>query len=185
MYTNTTAQVLSPDGDTEFFKILAGVRQGDTLAPFLFIVGLDYAMGQAVVNEGNLEFTLDRSRSRRHPAKVIYDTDFADDKALLPNALEQAQLLFSRFETGAKQTELHINHSKKECIKFNQGEGESLKNVNDFLYLVSWIDCCLKMLRVVKNVTWRQRITNEVLHAGLPRISTTVRERLLRFSGLC
>ena len=42
------------------------------------------------------------------------------------------------------------------------------------------------MLRVVKNVTWRQRITNEVLYAGLPRISTTIRERRLRFSaGYC
>ena len=42
-----------------------------------------------------------------------------------------------------------------------------------------------KMLRVVKNVTWQQHITNEVLYAGLPRISTTIRERCLRFSGHC
>ena len=28
MYTNTTAPALSPDGDTEFFEILAGVLQG-------------------------------------------------------------------------------------------------------------------------------------------------------------
>ena len=41
------------------------------------------------------------------------------------------------------------------------------------------------MLRVVKNVTWRQRFTNEVLYVGLPRISTTIRERRLRFSGHC
>ena len=40
-----------------------------------------------------------------------------------------------------------------------------------------------KMLRVVKNVTWRQGITNEVLYAGLPRVSTTMRERHLKFSG--
>ena len=41
------------------------------------------------------------------------------------------------------------------------------------------------MLRVVKNVTWRQCITNEVLYAGLPRTSTTIRDRRLRFSGHC
>ena len=34
-------------------------------------------------------------------------------------------------------------------------------------------------------MTWRQCITNEVLYAGLPRISTTIRERRLRFSGHC
>ena len=39
------------------------------------------------------------------------------------------------------------------------------------------------MLRVLKNVNWQQRITNEPLYAGLPRISTTIRERRLRFSG--
>ena len=41
------------------------------------------------------------------------------------------------------------------------------------------------MLRVVKNVTWRQCITNEVLYAGLPRISATIRERRLRLSAHC
>ena len=38
-----------------------------------------------------------------------------------------------------------------------------------------------ELLRVVKNVTWRQRITDEVLYAG---ISTAVRERRLWFSGI-
>ena len=31
------AKVSSPDGDSDFFKISAGVMQGDTLAPFLFV----------------------------------------------------------------------------------------------------------------------------------------------------
>ena len=33
LYANTTSKVLSPNGDTEFFEILVGVLQGDTLAP--------------------------------------------------------------------------------------------------------------------------------------------------------
>ena len=51
MYTNTTGPVLSPGGDTE---ILAGVLLGDILAPFLFIIALDYAMRKAIGNESNL-----------------------------------------------------------------------------------------------------------------------------------
>ena len=47
MYNDTIAHVKSPDGDTDFFAILAGVLQGDTLAPFLFIIMLDYAMRKA------------------------------------------------------------------------------------------------------------------------------------------
>ena len=42
-----------------------------------------------------------------------------------------------------------------------------------------------KILRVVKNVTWRQRTTSEVLYARLPRISTAISERCLRFRGHC
>ena len=41
------------------------------------------------------------------------------------------------------------------------------------------------MARVVKNMTWQKRNKNEVLDAGLPRISTTIRERDLRFCGHC
>ena len=38
------AKVHSPDGDTGFFDIVAGVLQGDTLAPYLFIICLDYVL---------------------------------------------------------------------------------------------------------------------------------------------
>ena len=31
VYTNTKVKVCSPDGDTDFFDIVAGVLQGDTL----------------------------------------------------------------------------------------------------------------------------------------------------------
>ena len=46
LYKNTTAKVISPDGDTSFFPIHAGVLQGDTLAPYLFIIAVDYEWGQ-------------------------------------------------------------------------------------------------------------------------------------------
>ena len=67
----------------------------------------------------------------------------------------------SGVETSAKQIGLHINNSKTEYIKFNQGEGdlnalngESLKNVDDFLYLGSWIDCCSKDVNVIIGKAW-------------------------------
>ena len=39
LYKNTAAIVRLPDGDT--FNITGGVLQGDTVAPFLFIICLD------------------------------------------------------------------------------------------------------------------------------------------------
>ena len=44
LYRNTKVKVRSPDGDTEYFDIVAGVLQGDTLAPYFFIICLDYVL---------------------------------------------------------------------------------------------------------------------------------------------
>ena len=48
MYEGTQARVITPDGEAEFFSIRAAVLQWDTLAPYLFAIILDYAMGKAV-----------------------------------------------------------------------------------------------------------------------------------------
>ena len=48
MYRDTNAKVISPDGETDMFQISSGVLQGDTLAPFLFIIVLDHALRKAI-----------------------------------------------------------------------------------------------------------------------------------------
>ena len=48
LYRNTKVKVSSPDGDTEYFDIVAGVLQGDTLAPYLFIMRLDYVLRTSI-----------------------------------------------------------------------------------------------------------------------------------------
>ena len=65
-YENTEARIIKPDGETEFFKISKGVLQGDTLAPFLFIITLDYIMRQVFgENDYNLGFKLTERRCSR------------------------------------------------------------------------------------------------------------------------
>ena len=60
LYTGTKDKVLSLDGDTDFFDILAGALQGDTLASYIFTIMLDYAMRQAIANDAQeIVFTLD------------------------------------------------------------------------------------------------------------------------------
>ena len=44
LYKNMKVKVLSADGDTDFFDIVAGVLQGATLALYLFIICLDYIL---------------------------------------------------------------------------------------------------------------------------------------------
>ena len=52
------AKVVTPDGETEMFEIKVGVLQGDTLAPYLFIIVLDYALRR------------ERSRLYRHSKDI-------------------------------------------------------------------------------------------------------------------
>ena len=43
-YNSLKANINSPDRETEYFDIHAGVMQGDTLAPYMFVITLDYVM---------------------------------------------------------------------------------------------------------------------------------------------
>jgi len=61
LYENTRAKVLSPDGETDEFSILAGVLQGDTLAPYLFIIVLDYVL-RILDEENRPGFTLEERK---------------------------------------------------------------------------------------------------------------------------
>ena len=51
MYEDTTDiayKVITPEGETETFNILACVLQGDTLAPYPFVIVIDYVMKTAL-----------------------------------------------------------------------------------------------------------------------------------------
>ena len=85
LYRNTKVKVRSPDGDTEYFDIVAGVLQGDTLAPYLFIICLDYVLRTSIDKIRENGFELTKRRSKRYPAKTITDANYADDLALLAN----------------------------------------------------------------------------------------------------
>ena len=114
MYYNTEAIVCSPGGETDFFAFHAGVLQGDTLAPYLLIIALDYAMRSAIEGYEDLGFTLTERRSRRSPTIMITDTDFADDIGLISDNLDKAQSLLEGVETAAIEVALHINTGKTE-----------------------------------------------------------------------
>ena len=75
----------SPDGNTDFFDIAAGILHGNTLVPYLFIICLDYVLWTSIDLTKENGFTLKEARSRQYPAETIADTDYADDIALLAN----------------------------------------------------------------------------------------------------
>ena len=48
LYRTPKMKVRSLDGDTEYFDIVAGVLQGDMLAPYHFIICLDYVLRTSI-----------------------------------------------------------------------------------------------------------------------------------------
>ena len=85
LYRNTKVKVRSSDGDTDYFDIVASVLQRDTLAPYLFIICLDYVVRTSIDIMKYNGFKLAKERSRRYPAQTITDADYADDKNTRPS----------------------------------------------------------------------------------------------------
>ena len=93
LYKNMKVKVHSLDGDTDYFDIVTGVLQGDTLAPYLFIICLNYVHRTFIDLMKENGFKLAKERSRRYPAQTITDADYANDIALLANTSTQAESL--------------------------------------------------------------------------------------------
>ena len=91
-YRNTKVKVHSPDGDTDYFNIVAGVRQGDTLASYLFIICLDYMLRTSI------DKMKDNSFKQKIPTQIIMDVDYTDDIVLLANTPTQVETLLHSLE---------------------------------------------------------------------------------------
>ena len=160
LYRNTKVKIRSPDGDTEYFDIAAGWLQGDTLAPYLFIICLDYVLRTSIDKIKENGFELTKKRSRRYPAKRITDANYADDIALLANTPNQAEALLHSLERAAAWIGLHINAHKTEYMCFNQAgnistqDGTSLKLVDKFTYLGSSVSSTEKDIDTRLTKTW-------------------------------
>ena len=92
-YIGTSAVVATAHGNTEIFSTTSGVLQGDSLAPFLFILLLDYVLCETLLD--NIDgFTITPRRSSRNPAVQIGALVYADDIAITCDTIEQAQNVF-------------------------------------------------------------------------------------------
>ena len=74
LYRNTKVKDRSPDGHTGYFDIVARVLRGDTLAPYLFIICLEYVLRTSTDKTKENGFKLTKERSRRYPSKTTPTT---------------------------------------------------------------------------------------------------------------
>ena len=139
LYRNTKENVCFTDGDTDYFDIVAGVLPGD-IAPYLFIICLDYVLRTSIDKIKENTFKLTKERSRKYPAQTNTDADYGDNIALRANVTANAETLLHRRERAAAGIGLHVNAHKTENKCFNQRDdistlnGSSLKLVDKFTY---------------------------------------------------
>ena len=87
--------------DTDYFNIVACVLQGDKLAPYQFIICLDYVLRMCIDLMKENDFKVAKERSRRNPEWTITDADYADDIVFLGNTPAQAKSLLLSLEQVA------------------------------------------------------------------------------------
>ena len=84
IYKNSHSTVIVEGNISEEFEVTTGVLQGDTFAPFLFKIVLDYAIRKAEVdninNKGENGFITNLRESVRRPA-TSYKEDRSNDQS--------------------------------------------------------------------------------------------------------
>ena len=151
------------------------------LAPYLFIICLDYVLRTSIDKIRENGFMLKKKRSRRYPTKTITDADYADDIALLANTPNQVETLLHSLGRSAAGIGLHVKAHKTEYICYNQTgdistvDGTSLKLVDKFTYLGSSVSPTEKDIdtRLTKawtaidrlSIIWKSNLTDKMKHS--------------------
>ena len=151
VYQGHQGFVRTSDGQTDHFSITAGVLQGDTLAPYLFIIVLNEILRAAIttVEHSIIDTSCTAREGSRHytPPVTITDLDYADDIVLINTSELGAQQMLQAVEREAAKAGLIINCKKTQnvvlgklqvCIK--SISGQIIENVPRYRYLGRWTD---------------------------------------------
>ena len=171
MYRGSVAIVKNKDGESGPILLSVGVLQGDTRAPYPFIIMVDYLMRNSVDTQPYLFYqTLHgskRASSRGPKDEFLTDLDFADDTVLFPSSFGSIQIIIDRFVSVAETVGLRLNIFKTEYIQVGDWKNEEasfpvnnspLKKVEDYKYLGSWILNSEKDMRVRIALAWNANI---------------------------
>lgn len=183
MYRDTSASVRIQGASSCPFPTSSGVLQGDTLAPFLFVLILDAVIRDAQLDE--LGYTVRRQRSPRYPTIRLPPFCFADDMACVYDSHVDAQEAVTRLYHSAKKVGLDISATKTEVLTVGLPavpiflpNGEALKTCEDFVYLGS------KMANPDKAISQRRGLAWTAAHKLAPLfhapVSDDVKLRLFR-----
>jgi hypothetical protein len=203
LYDESTSRVFVEGEYSEAFRVTTGVLQGDVLAPFLFIIVIDYVSKQSASDFGYVTHKgteRNNPRPSRHTSSVaatgterkINDLAFADDVALLENSAIRAQQQLDAYEANAGAVGLRLNIKKTEQMQLNQPPGMNAKKlvsngqdiavVNDFKYLGSQVGSNEKDVKSRIALAW---LAFAKLKTILKAARPTVKFKMRLFNATC
>jgi hypothetical protein len=152
LYDNSSSRVLVDNHLSEPFAVTTGVLQGDTLAPCLFVIVLDYALQKTPPLYG---FT-----TREQPQKILGDIDFADDISLLDSFEDNARHHLASLAEQASYVGLQVNINKTKFMATPALQNDivlpnnTIQQVDDFKYLGSMMSSSLADLNTRRGQAW-------------------------------
>ena len=165
LYCATRAAVMTPDGLSDSFETSSGVLQGDTLAPFLFVLVLDWVLRTALPTDED-GILLRRRVGRRQPEKRLSVLGYADDFTLLSSTLEGGQSQLDKLVSAAASVGKLVNKKKtvvlcvpgdiKAAIFCRSADGQitELPRCQQFVYLGGLVPDVREDLRRRRGLTW-------------------------------
>ena len=175
LYKNTKVKERSPDGDTEYFDIVAGVLQGDTLAPYLFIICLDYNI--TTLDGASLRLVDKFTYLGSSDSSTENDIDTRLTKAW--TAIDRLSIIW-KSDLSDKMKHSFFQAAVVSILLYGCTTWTLTKQLEKKLY-----GNYTRMLRAILNKSWRQHPTRHQLYGHLPPIMKTIQVRRTRHAGHC
>ena len=138
MYDGSQCAVVEGTGQTDWFDVKSGVKQGCNMSGFLFLLVIDWIMRRTVTGAN--------TGIRWKLWSKLDDLDFADDIALTSSTKCQIQQKVTNLSTTSMTTGLKINSEKTKLLRLNTTSNENvqidehdIEDVESFVYLGAYI----------------------------------------------
>ena len=169
LYTDQEATVRTPYGDTDWFKIKKGARQGCIVSPVIFNMYAEMIMRNASIDESNIGVKI--------AGRNINNLRYADDTTLMAESEKDLKRLIQVVKEESEKFGLYLN-TKKTKIMTTASTGkvmiklgnEEIETVENFIFLGSKInsdnDCTPEIRRriamgreamISMNKVWKSR----------------------------
>jgi hypothetical protein len=139
LYTDQVATVRTQHGDTEWFRIGKGVRQGCILSPFLFNLYAEVIMRKLELDESKIGVKIG--------GRNINNLRYADDTTLLAETVDGIKDLIIKVKEESEKMGLYLNIKKTKILTTAANgavkitiNNEEIECVQKFIFLGSVID---------------------------------------------